>query len=1103
MGNIIGDPINPQILNQIKNRQKMSGAGYNSESIKRDPQVLNYLNNRNSWIKMASGVSISGSLGEEKIRAIFEQSPDQTATEQEYANLQGTGLAKNLVLFNTIQSFDNNKYTVRSGIRDNNLLNYSTNKMYGGLGGNSQGLQPVGGITGISIEDVNRGSIRKAKVSIKVYNQFQFNLIELLYLRLGYIMILEWGWDKYVSNIETIEGSPDTPPKVTIEQMGPTIIEEDWFDKNTYTQRSMLSKIKAKRLQTQGNYDAFFGKVSNFSWSVNIDGSFNIEIDLITLGSVIESLNVKTPAIQLDTSFIQLQQYNLAKKLDIDLNEDGKYESDLVNNIGSNVISQWLGQTILNFPTSDSNYINLFYLSLAANAINIVPENGSYFIRLGEFLEVLQSKIFKDVNDNKFNQENKEKQVEIDTGLETNKCNYVLNLIPLDPGVCIFNFQFDKTFQEISYLPNSFNENANKYTTLDPFVVRNEDVVYGKLMNIYMNINFLQSELENNVNEKNELSLYQYLQSICTGINKSTGNITNLEPAIRDDRTIYFLEQNPIKGLDSLECETDTAPIEILGYNSSGESNFVSDFKFNTKITPDLMNIISIGATSEGKNAESLPFNKWNEGLENRFEKSLTDPPPPPKEKTVNEEGLTNRDIIIAKFQKDMREDKESWTGTNIDYDALTGYDWEWKTVNINDIDPPGWDGQSIFSNQIEDSKDPALLDEVVRKVHKLERELANKGVVLVDRTQVDDNGNLLTTEIPVGEEYTQYIIAAFGGDTGLSTNGYISGYNKIVISKQEGQWWDSVLKPEFVSRGKDSFKTYINTLNVTEFEKLKVQSSLSGFIPVELALTVDGLSGIRIYNKLEISQRFLPPAYPGALKFLIRGLNHKVEGNKWTTDISTISTSITDQQQRKTESTNKTQSTKTKKIEVKGPIPPLDPNQGLKIIDKRTVAGVIVDTRTYGKYQSIEWLVDELNINTQDTWRKFLNTLNEKYPGYTLKINATYRTYQRSIELKAQNSKNATPGKSPHNYAYAVDMNVIDPSGKVYRKKDRKPWVESGIPKVAKSLGMRWGGDFKNYVDCVHFDVTRVTNATLANAAKENEGLPQSQWDTKNTNYV
>ncbi len=45
MGNIIGEPINGEILKQVKNRQKLQGAGYNSESVKRDPEVLNYLSN--------------------------------------------------------------------------------------------------------------------------------------------------------------------------------------------------------------------------------------------------------------------------------------------------------------------------------------------------------------------------------------------------------------------------------------------------------------------------------------------------------------------------------------------------------------------------------------------------------------------------------------------------------------------------------------------------------------------------------------------------------------------------------------------------------------------------------------------------------------------------------------------------------------------------------------------------------------------------------------------------------------------------------------------------------------------------------------------------
>lgn len=190
-GNLIGEKISKPILKQIDFRQKMNGAGYNSESVKRDPTVLNYLNNRNAWIKMASGVAIDGSKGTERLQDIFAQSPELVTEAKDISALKDMGLAKNLVLFNTIQSindYDPDKqqpYISRRGVRKDNLLSNSLNKMYGGLGGNSQGLQPVGGITDFTVESLNRGSIRKATVNIKVYNQFQFNLIEMLYLRLG------------------------------------------------------------------------------------------------------------------------------------------------------------------------------------------------------------------------------------------------------------------------------------------------------------------------------------------------------------------------------------------------------------------------------------------------------------------------------------------------------------------------------------------------------------------------------------------------------------------------------------------------------------------------------------------------------------------------------------------------------------------------------------------------------------------------------------------------------------------------------------------------------------------------------------------------------
>ena len=766
MGNLIGEQISPKILKQVDNRQKMQGAGYNSESVKRDPTVLNYLNNRNAWIKMASGVSISGSLGIEKLKGIFAQSPELVAEAKEISALEGTGLAKNLVLFNTIQSINDynpdkpQPYIPRSGVRKDNLLSNSLNKMYGGLGGNSQGLQPVGGITDFTVESLNRGSIRKATVNIKVYNKFQFNLVEILYLRLGYIMMLEWGWDKYVSNITTVPGSS---PEVTIKQMGPTIIETDWFSNNTYTQGDMLQKIGIKRDQMAGNYDAFFGKVSNFSWKVNQDGSYDIKVDLITLGSVIESINVRRPAIDVSTSSVPFIQEQLADKFGVEANNKGEYDNSLINNIGTNVLSQWLGQTIINTPDTN-NYFNL--QPAAQNLYNELktPQTQRYYIRLGHFLKNLQDKIFPDIDNGNCETF---KQVTIDNGEETNICNYVLNLIPLDPGICIFDFKFSKEFESMSFFSKSFTEdqssdtNGNIISTRGTraFVANKGDnnVVYGRLMNIYMNINFLQKELDSNLNDDGNLSLFQYLESICKGINRCTGGVTNIEPAVKDDNSIYFLEQNPIKGFDiektvedTSPTNVDTAPIEILGYSSKGESNFVKDFSFNTKITPDLMTMISIGATSEG-NAASIPFNNWNEGLKNRFEEKSTEPIIDPDEQqyegkdSKTGEGITPASEILLAFRQAMSTKGGS---DNIDVDGggfvnffgyEYNYDFTWKGHTIRYI---GWD-LNLTGNYKTDLDNNQLLQDVIDEVQAYEestidkigpdRKLANSDLVSED----------------------------------------------------------------------------------------------------------------------------------------------------------------------------------------------------------------------------------------------------------------------------------------------------------------------------------------------------------------------------------
>ena len=56
-GNIIGEGFSDKLKDEIKRRQKVHGSGFSS---KRSINQIQYLNNRNAWLKMASSVYVIG-----------------------------------------------------------------------------------------------------------------------------------------------------------------------------------------------------------------------------------------------------------------------------------------------------------------------------------------------------------------------------------------------------------------------------------------------------------------------------------------------------------------------------------------------------------------------------------------------------------------------------------------------------------------------------------------------------------------------------------------------------------------------------------------------------------------------------------------------------------------------------------------------------------------------------------------------------------------------------------------------------------------------------------------------------------------------------------
>ena len=61
-------------------------------------------------------------------------------------------------------------------------------------------------------------------------------------------------------------------------------------------------------------------------------------------------------------------------------------------------------------------------------------------------------------------------------------------------------------------------------------------------------------------------------------------------------------------------------------------------------------------------------------------------------------------------------------------------------------------------------------------------------------------------------------------------------------------------------------------------------------YIPVELSLTMHGISGFKLHEKFDITPDYiLPPSYPDKMNFIIQGISHDIRNNEWTTKLNTL----------------------------------------------------------------------------------------------------------------------------------------------------------------------------------------------------------------------
>ena len=1086
--NIVGEEFDEFVFDQIKQRQSTQGSGLNGSQ--RSSEDLQYLSNKSAWVKLASSVEVfDGELkaegleltplstssevdqtdqttfiayppvnsGKDKLKKLKIENPD---------NFLGTKLAQNSILFNSLSSFSTrtfnegkeneskeSQYLQRYGVTNNTNL-WNSSSLYG-IGGTKYGITPPPGILEVKVKSLNRGSIREATISLKAYNKFQFELIEMLYLRLGFTMMLEWGWDKYINK----DGS--------LKSMGNTIIEDKFFNQSSITQREMLSIIQDYRSKYEGNYDAFFGKVKNFSWKFNSNGEYDITIDLITLGDVIESLNVITaPPRRVVVEESEENKINTLPKIKDELIERNLEGKPIVKAAISNAIGYFLYEKVANHDWENSDNTNYFSFRHAIDKLNkntkttttvntgqgasksttgnVYPiwvgnnDPYSYYIKLGYFLKELKKLIVPTV---KNGATSSIPQIEFDTNPDKNRSTYFPNQISLDPRICLIKpsiSDYGLYTSTPTTPPSKGITNPVYLNSLDSYVKRDGYNSYGKIMNLYINFNFISQLLIKNQREDNELTLFKFLKSLCDGVNSALGSVNKLEPIIKEDYYISIIDQTYSIPTNISKLK-DIVDLEVYGYNpKNSSSNFVKSIDFQTKIGPSLASMISIGATASGGNTlgmDATAFSKWNEGLIDRFSKEIIYPNKIPDPISPLDLSKEKKLFYLEKFKSFDLYKEEG----DIILRKITNY----KGIGVNSKE-----GEILT---LEDFTSRCLEYDIQRR-----------------------NNNQFTREeltTILNKNYAAYLVHSFGG---------IIDSIKLYQEKKEGNSYKELLfnfshqrqtskytnfNDTFIQDGKSAYNNYVKDLNNKYFKETQNPSSLVGFIPLEFNLNLDGISGVKNYNKLNIRTDFLPSNYPEALKFLIKTVDHNISGNFWETSLTTLSIPNSKSPQQQTNPN----------------LPSIDgkasPDNGAPFL--------ILDGRNNSSLTSVDKILQELNPAAKAQFTKFFQILKERYSGYRVLINSINRSWEKQAELaKKPGEKNAKAGKSAHNYGMAVDMNIITPKSTTNRtlmKYIRTPWLEEGIPLVAEEAGLKWGGDFDDYTDCVHFyvnfDVERTYN--------------------------
>tara|TARA_B100000963_G_scaffold169665_1_gene147597 strand:+ start:134 stop:3178 length:3045 start_codon:yes stop_codon:yes gene_type:complete len=613
---LYGTPIDSKLVDQLNYRKE------NLKYKSKNAAELMLDNNRGAYVSLVSGAT-QVFYKNEDLLIDTSRYPDLKETEK--VQLSNT-LAQGNVLFGgtlyqkqlqgSTPEYANFSLHQRGGISFNSGFDELGNKSSYDLS-ETYGFRPMMGITDLTINYKSSfGSIREAVIKIQANSPEQLSILDKLYFRPGYTMLLEWGNNMYLDAQGVLSSFYTTFARDFLQ-----------FDAD-------IDKVKEDillyREDTGFNYDGMIGKVTNFDWAYQSTGVYNCSVKLISEGDLIEGIK---------TTYAKPKEYFTDEFNGNNQNDTGDTYDDKFLEILTAFKNDLLHEKYLKLLANKGVKIPRVYKTTYDKTTDTENPRASsdrghamFHITLKDVLELLNKFILED-------EDTGSSKLRFNTDPKASTMVTFVGHISGNPKTCVMPYRsgraggLSNTPTELDlYLVNSEAELLNVIRKSPKEIDAPDDSPLKILINIDEIISIQTRLVEAEAKDKSaEAKVSKFMNTLLKNISRDLGGINKLRILYDKDTTSHIIvDENMPSAID--EGDFEIPEIDVVGLGS-----FATDVSIESKVSPSMVNSLAIAATAQGTslNDSISPLLKYNKGITDRFNiKSISDQEDQDKDKT-------------------------------------------------------------------------------------------------------------------------------------------------------------------------------------------------------------------------------------------------------------------------------------------------------------------------------------------------------------------------------------------------------------------------------------------------------------------------------------